>query len=248
MEPLSGGADLDALAPGAVLGRDGIVRAGPLPRDARPATLVNRLGLAARLYEPLWRRRSMGLLTWGAFGTDRELDRLTAWLAPEDGARLLDVGCGAGFYLRALAGAADGLRLHGLDASEAFLREARRRLDEAAVAATLTLGDAQALPYRDAAFDGVAFGGTPNEVRDRAAAFAEIARVTRPGGRVWLMAAVRAPTPFGRLAQLALRAGGIATPPVEALLAEAEAAGLRPLRVERRPPVALALLRRDGTG
>jgi SAM-dependent methyltransferase len=240
--------DLGPLASGAERGADGIVRAGELPSDARPAALVNRLGLAARLYEPLWRRRSMGLLTWGAFGTDRELARLTGWLDPADGDRLLDVGCGAGFYLRALAGAASGLRLHGLDASPAFLREARRRLEEAGIDATLTLGDAGSLPYRDAVFDGVAFGGTPNEVRDRPAAFTEIARVTRPGAPVFLMAAVRAATPFGRLAQLALGAGGIATPPADRLLGEAEEAGLRVERVERRPPVAVALLRRpDGT-
>lgn len=236
--------DLGALAPGAELGADGIVRTRELPSDARPAALVNRMGLAARLYEPLWRRRSMGLLTWGAFGTDRELARLTGWLDPPAGARLLDVGCGAGFYLRALAGAASGLRLHGLDASPAFLREARRRLDEAGTRATLTLGDAASLPYRDGVFDGVAFGGTPNEVRDRPAAFAEIARVARPGAPVFVMAAVRAATPFGRLVQVTLGAGGIATPPPDRLLDEAEQAGLRVERVERRPPIAVALLRR----
>jgi SAM-dependent methyltransferase len=236
--------DPSALKAGAELGSDGIVRAGELPSDARPAALVNRLGLAARLYEPLWRRRSMGVLTWGAFGTDRELKRLTDWLEPADGARLLDVGCGAGFYLRTLAGAAPDLRLHGLDASPAFLREARRRLEEAGIDATLTLGDAASLPYRDGAFDGVAFGGTPNEVRDRPATFAEIARVARPGAPVFLMAAVRTASPFGRLAQLALRAGGVSTPPVDRLLAEAETADLRVERVERRPPVAIALARR----
>jgi SAM-dependent methyltransferase len=237
--------DLGALNAGAELGADGIVRSGELPSDARPAALVNRLGLAARLYEPLWRRRSMGLLTWGAFGTDRELARLNEWLDPAAGARLLDVGCGAGFYLRALAGAAPGSCLHGLDASPAFLREARRRLEDAGIDATLTLGDAASLPYRDGAFDGVAFGGTPNEVRDRPAVFAEIARVARSGAPVFLMAAVRATTPFGRLAQLGLAAGGISTPPTDQLLTEAEAAGLRVERVERRPPVAIALARRE---
>jgi SAM-dependent methyltransferase len=236
--------DLDALKAGADVDAEGIVRAGELPSDARPAALLNRLGLAARLYEPLWRSRSMGLLTWGAFGTDRELARLRDWLDPAAGARLLDVGCGAGFYLRALAGAAPGLRLHGLDASPAFLREARRRLEDAGIDATLTLGDAASLPYRDGVFDGVAFGGTPNEVRDRAAAFAEIVRVTRPGAPVFLMAAVRAATPFGRLAQFALGAGGISTPPADRLLSETEQAGLRVERAERRPPVVIALARR----
>lgn len=250
MEPLSeppaeATPDTTVLASDARPDADGVVRARPLPRDVRPATRLNRWPLAARLYEPLWRRRSLALLTFGAFGTRRELARMVDGLALGPGDRVLDVGCGAGFYLRALHEARPSARLHGVDVSEAFLREARRRLSAAGVPATLALADATALPYRDAAFDALACGGTSNELRDRPAAWREMARVTRPGGRVWLMAAVRASSWPGRAAQAALRSGGIATPDAGTLLDEAEAAGLRTVRAEHRPPLLLAVLERS---
>jgi len=222
----------------------GFLRTGPLPSDDRPAARVNRWRATARLYEPLWRRRSLGLLTLGAYGTERELAAMTRWLATGPGLPILDVGCGAGFYLRALHAARSDLDLHGVDASEAFLAEAARKLTASRVPATLVLADAARLPYRDDAFDGAACGGTPNEFRDPSAAFGEIARVVRPGGRVWLMAAVAARSWPGRLGQTALRAGGLWTPDAAELVDRAEQAGLRAVRTEERGPVLLGTFER----
>ena len=156
----------------------GFLRTGPLPSDDRPAARLNRWHATARLYEPLWRRRSLGLLTLGAYGTERELAAMTRWLATAPELRILDVGCGAGFYLRALHAARSDLELHGVDTSEAFLREGQRSLTASGVPATLVLADAARLPYLDDAFDGAACGGTPNEFRDPPAAFGEIGRAS----------------------------------------------------------------------
>ena len=233
----------------------GFLRTGPLPPDRRAAARVNRLPLVAHLYEPVWRGRSAALLTRGHYRTRQERATLARWLLPAcapdgpGGGRLLDVGCGAGFYLAALHAAAasqpDVRRptLHGADVSEAFLRRAATRLAREGVPATLALADAEHLPYRDATFDGVAFGGTPNEVRDRPAALAEIARVLRPGGRAFLMASVRGAGPTRALAPL-LRAGGVDLPTADALTDEILAAGLAPVRLEHRSPLLVATLRR----
>lgn len=225
---------------------DGYLRTGPLPADDRPAARLNRWRATARLYEPLWRHRSLGLLTLGAFGTDRELAAMTGWLATSPGVRIVDVGCGAGFYLRALHAARDDLELHGVDASPAFLREAARTLSEASVPATLVLADAVRLPYRDHAFDGAACGGTPNEFRDPLAAFREIARVVRPGGHVWLMATIAARSWPGRVGQALVRAGGLWIPTADELVDLAEAAELRPVRIEERGPILLGTFERSG--
>ena len=62
------------------------------------------------------------------------------------------------------------------------LREAGRR--GLAVRMTATQGDAQALPYPDAAFDGAYIALALGEVPDQVAALRELARVVRPGGPV----------------------------------------------------------------
>ncbi|MDR9392356.1 MAG: methyltransferase domain-containing protein [Trueperaceae bacterium] len=254
---MNDGADLAPFAVPPTPDPAGFLRTDPVPRDRRAAARVNRLPLVAHLYEPLWRGRSAALLTRGHYRTRQERATLSRWLLPAcdpagpGGGRILDVGCGAGFYLAALhAAARDDARtdapapvLHGIDVSEAFLRRAAARLAREGVPATLALADAERLPYRDASFDGVAFGGTPNEVRDRPTALAELARVLRPGGRAFLMASVRGAGPTRALAPL-LRVGGVDLPTADTLADEVEAAGLTPVRLEHRPPLLVATLRR----
>ena len=72
----------------------------------------------------------------------------------QPGAAVLDVGCGHGAVFELLA-ARTGAAGHitGLDSSRALLDEARRRCAQRSLRATLHEGDAQRLPFDDAAFD-----------------------------------------------------------------------------------------------
>jgi ubiquinone/menaquinone biosynthesis C-methylase UbiE len=63
------------------------------------------------------------------------------------GERVLDVGCGTGVFLRLCADR--GAAVAGIDATEPLLARARTRVPEA----DLRLGDMQALPFPDTAFD-----------------------------------------------------------------------------------------------
>ncbi len=220
---------------------DGIVRALPA-RGAVPsggaAAWLNALAPTARAYEPLWRHRSVGLLSRGAFTTARELATMRAWLSPIDGRDVLDLGCSAGLYARTLT--ADGARVHALDASLAFLREAKRLAERDGVALTLVHADAHALPYEDGGFDAVAVGATLNEFADPERALAEVARVLRPGGRAWFMYAARGGGP-GRAVQALMGLGGLRFPDPAEVDGWATNAGLTPIRSERRGPVVMAL-------
>src|SRR2546421_8756423 len=60
--------------------------------------------------------------------------------------KLLDVGCGAGMFLRLAADR--GADVHGLDASEGLLAHARARVP----GAPLLQGELEDLPYADAGF------------------------------------------------------------------------------------------------
>lgn len=108
-----------------------------------------------------------------------ELLRLTA------GARVLDVGCGTGVDLAALAEAA-GPQGHvvGLERSAALLEAARGRGGERAGPVELVQGDACALPFADREFDGCRADRTLQHVEQPEAALAEMVRVTGAGGRV----------------------------------------------------------------
>jgi len=106
-----------------------------------------------------------------------------AALAPAEGERVLDVGCGTGNA--ALAAARAGAEVVGVDPARRLLEVARARAGrEGFAAAEFVEGDALALPVEDAAFDAalsvfaVIFAAPPR------AAAGELLRAVRPGGRI----------------------------------------------------------------
>ena len=107
--------------------------------------------------------------------------RFVADLAPPPNLRWLDVGCGTGALLEALAEAADPAVLTGVDPSPAYGDIARRRLGPGV---DVREGTGDDLPFDDDAFDRVVSGLVLNFVPDAAAALAEWRRVTRPGGSI----------------------------------------------------------------
>jgi SAM-dependent methyltransferase len=102
------------------------------------------------------------------------------------GERLLDAGCGEG---RHCFGALErGAHVVGLDLDASALRGAAAPL-RAGAAARSTLGamlrgDAFRLPFPDECFDKVICSEVMEHVHDYRAAARELARVTRPAGRV----------------------------------------------------------------
>ncbi|HEX9853780.1 MAG TPA: class I SAM-dependent methyltransferase [Acidimicrobiia bacterium] len=104
-----------------------------------------------------------------------------SWLDPPQQARWLDVGCGSGAVLAAIAGAAAPAGLSGVDPSPGFVEAARRRLGEDP---DLRLGSAGNLPFEADSFDVVVSGLVLNFVPDPAAALTEMRRVAAPLGTV----------------------------------------------------------------
>ena len=104
------------------------------------------------------------------------------WLAPQPGARWLDVGCGNGAFTEMIVERCAPVSVHGLDPSGAQLAYARNR--PALQNAQFHQGDAMALPFPGSAFDAAVMPLVIFFVPDPAKGIAEMARVVCPGGIV----------------------------------------------------------------
>jgi ubiquinone/menaquinone biosynthesis C-methylase UbiE len=137
-------------------------------------------GASARRYD-----HQVEVLFGGAAAAMRRqaLVPLKAAIAGRPAARLLDVGCGTGSFLREVKANYPRLDVTGLDLSEPYLAVARRELQSWSRARTI-VGAAEAMPFADGQFDAITciylFHELPPSVRR--AAVREIRRVLRAGG------------------------------------------------------------------
>ena len=124
--------------------------------------------------------------TWVAFQDelDRQLDPLgleaMRALAPISGERILDVGCGCGQTSIELA--SHGATVHGVDISAPMLELARTRARGLPI--ELELADAQIASFGASTFDAVYSRFGVMFFADNVAAFANLAKAVKPGGRL----------------------------------------------------------------
>jgi SAM-dependent methyltransferase len=111
--------------------------------------------------------------------------RIIALLDLREGDRVLDVGCGTGDDVRALARlVAPTGQAVGVDDSEVMVAEAARRTRETGLPAEFYRGDAQHLRFPDGTFHGCRVERVLQHLDSPGRAIAEMARVTRSGGRI----------------------------------------------------------------
>lgn len=141
---------------------------------------------------------------YGTFSRYMESDAAAFFnrLAIPPGARLLDVGCGAGQL--SLIAARAGCHVTGCDIAPNWLEQARARARAEGLPIFFEEGDAESLPYLDNEFDVVAsligamFAPRPDAVA------AELVRVCRPGGMI-AMANWTGPGFIGRMFKVIAR-------------------------------------------
>ncbi|MCU0254930.1 MAG: bifunctional demethylmenaquinone methyltransferase/2-methoxy-6-polyprenyl-1,4-benzoquinol methylase UbiE [Acidobacteria bacterium] len=125
-----------------------------------------------------------------SLGIDRRWRRhAVRALALPAGSRVLDLATGTGDVALEVLRQHPDARVLGLDPSLQMLAIGRRKVRQAGLVhqAELLYGDAQDLPYADRSFDGVTIAFGIRNVPDRSRALAEMARVTRRGGRIAIL-------------------------------------------------------------
>jgi ubiquinone/menaquinone biosynthesis C-methylase UbiE len=127
-------------------------------------------------HEALWEGVPAGLAPQDAWPRRRFLlERV------RPGERVLDVGCGEGWFTAALLDA--GAEPIGVDVAEEPLRRARRARPELELA---RVEDGSPLPFEDACFDAIWAGEVIEHVADTAGWLSELRRVLRPHGTLML--------------------------------------------------------------
>ncbi len=191
-----------------------------------------------------------------SMGIDQSWRRKTvAALKLPAGARVLDLATGTGDLALMIARLHTDARVVGSDPSSRMLEVGVQKVMRTGLAdrVQLEIGDAQALPYENDSFDGCCIAFGIRNVPDRSAALAEMARVTKPGGRVAVLElgepSVGWLSPFARfhVRKVIPRIGGMlsgsreykylqesiaAFPPADQFAEQMQASGLKVLDVQ----------------
>jgi demethylmenaquinone methyltransferase / 2-methoxy-6-polyprenyl-1,4-benzoquinol methylase len=116
-------------------------------------------------------------------------ERTVRSLELSNDARVLDIATGTADLAIMIAKSEGSSRVIGLDPSEKMLEVGRAKIAHEGLGARVTLqaGDAERLPFGDRSFDGVTIAFGIRNVPDRERALAEMARVTKLGGRVAIL-------------------------------------------------------------
>ncbi len=115
---------------------------------------------------------------WRA-GQELRLEMIRRY-APLEGARILDVGCGLGMYMRAFRRFSD--QVYGVDVDPEKVVQAGQELPH------IPIAPAEALPFADGFFDVVLLHEVLEHVADDSQAVREAHRVTRVGGHIVIFA------------------------------------------------------------
>lgn len=213
--------------------------------EARPGLTIagwsNHFSPTPQLYERIWRRRALTLMTGESYPVERELNLLHEWMGVQAGETVVDLGTSTGVYARGVA--TKGATIFAVDLAWGMLREAKGYIArDRAKGIVLMRAAAEKLPFEDGSVDAVVVGGSFNEMKSIPTALREAQRVTREGGRMFVMSLSESTKSSVHLLQAFLSTGGIQFPSVNEFNAMTAGAGWKTEKQELRGIVLFTLL------
>lgn len=182
---------------------------GKEPDFTSIAQSSNHWKLTAAIYEDIWRKRSLSLLSGEEFPIEKEHELLIEWTAPKAGGIYLDLGCSTALYARALKAAQKEAQIVALDFSSQMLEEARLKAEADETNIFFVRADGRNLPFFGKTFDGIVMGGTLNELNEEIKVLYETKRVLKDDGVLFMMHLIKSDAWYGRLLQESVSIGGI---------------------------------------
>ncbi|HCT52204.1 MAG TPA: class I SAM-dependent methyltransferase [Balneola sp.] len=182
---------------------------GGQPDFSSLASYTNHWKLTATIYEEIWRKRSLSLLTGEDFPIEKEHELLIEWTEPKEDGLYLDLGCSTALYGRALKAAQSKANVVGLDFSMQMLEEARIKAEADETNLYFVRADAKEMPFFSKTFDGIVMGGTLNELTEEVKVLNEARRILKEDRVLFMMHLIKADAWYGRLLQESMGIGGI---------------------------------------
>ncbi|MEX0719755.1 MAG: class I SAM-dependent methyltransferase [Balneolaceae bacterium] len=182
---------------------------GKEPDFTSIAQSTNHWKITAAIYEDIWRKRSLSLLSGEEFPIEKEHELLIDWTAPKENSLYLDLGCSTALYARALKAAQKKAHVVGLDFSSQMLEEARIKAEADETDILFIRADGRNIPFFSKTFDGIVMGGTFNELTEEIKVLYEAKRVLKEDGVFFMMHLIKSDAWYGRLLQESVSLGGI---------------------------------------
>lgn len=129
---------------------------------------------------PILNDQNKLLSTVGDMALKRRVNRILDQLELKGGERILEVGCGNGYYLNVLNRLGLNLKLTGIDNDNLALKDAKRFIGDKKIKLILT--DANKLPLENNFFDRVIISEVIEHIENEQKVLDEIFRVLKPGG------------------------------------------------------------------
>ena len=182
---------------------------GKEPAFTSIAQSTNHWKITAAIYEDIWRKRSLSLLSGEDFPIEQEHELLIEWTAPKKDGLYLDIGCSTALYARALKAAQKEADIVAMDFSSQMLEEARMKAEADETDLIFLRSDGRDMPFFGKTFDGLVMGGTLNELTEELKVLYEARRVIKEDGVFFMMHLIKSDAWYGRLLQESIGLGGI---------------------------------------
>jgi len=173
------------------------------------AEYSNKWDATASLYEDIWRKNSVSILSGKKFPWERERVLMEQCLRPREGELYIDIGCSTALYSRLLLKQAPKAKVIAMDYSLPMLKKAKEKCKSEGYHVFLLRSDAHEMPFFRGSIDGAVCGGTLNELRDPLKVLFETRRILKDNARFFIMYLVKSESWYLRLAQSAVQTGGL---------------------------------------
>lgn len=133
-----------------------------------------------QLSEPTRDRLERLLSNIGDMSLKRRARKIIEEINPEVGEKIVDLGCGTGYYLFLLSSLGVRLNLTGFDFDEKALKEAKDLLTERKI--NFAVGNLHKIPFKDQSFDKAVMSEVLEHVENDEKALQEVYRILKPNG------------------------------------------------------------------